>query len=161
MLYSNINGTIDPSFKIGKDGITILNKAVQSGQDTVKRLAIHDPTSATDETIAYKSEIPSKYIKEITQDQTTGTATIVMNDGSTIVLNSGSISGPKATVVGDLAVFGSTDGRKLDDSSTSISKDMADDKLDKDKTVPTTSAVLSYVGKLESLLEARLNGNLK
>lgn len=70
---------------------------------------------------------------------------------------SGDVKGPNTGVVNNLVVFGTTDGKTIKDSGKKIVTSIGNGS---NNEIPTTKAVLNYIGTLSTALRNRLNGSL-
>lgn len=167
-IYKNIDGTTKPSFKIGARGITIVPKAVISGTDTLMRIAIKDNKNQ-ERFLLFEDEvdIPTTLCTDIKQEGKITTFTIRNPDGtkSTIVVNTqtGGLTGPNGAVENNLASFSDSSGQNLKDSGVGVENEihfntngtLSDESLNK---VPTTEAVVDYIGDISTILALRLRG---
>lgn len=189
--YMNIRGTTCKSFKIGKTSISFASKAVLTDDDQVEKSIsqyknLVSITNERGEKVIYDSEIPLNAVKCV--EEKDGKHTIVLLDGRKIPL-SASTSGVQSVVNDDvdinktIAIYNDTTGKIITNSGFSIITDgelpkvsdvlegidklnalkeayaSADSELD--KKIPTMKAVMEYVGTIDSVLDARLKGNLK
>lgn len=144
-------------------------------------------TNEKGEKVIYDSEIPLNAVKCVTELD--GKYTIVLLNGTKIPIGSGTTSGVQsvltddATVEKSIAIYNDTTGTVITNSGFNIIthdelptvSDVLEgiDRLNalaqaysaRDsefaKKVPTMKAVMEYVGTIDSVLDARLNGNLK
>lgn len=169
MAYSNLSGTTMKSFKIGPNGVSLTSTAVTNGSGTIKRflktnqkdndkelyLAYTDSTEPIYDTFIKSSEISSF-------SYTDSKILFRLRTGEEIELlqTTGDVKGPSSSLDSSIALFDGTDGKKIKDSATTISSDISTDTETSNGTVPTTGAVIGYVGVLSDALKKRLEGNL-
>lgn len=186
MAYKNISGTTMPTFKL-RNGRLELVSAVLKQEDGSKidQFRIKDSTGSykvADErdigiinaTIdefdkRFDTVIEGSRIKKMSYKTVGGerVVTIVITDENgqnpeEIVLpttTSTNIFTPETTEVGEIVLYGSTDGKTLKNSGLTIT-DSASDLDDESKnTIPTSKAVREYIGGASASLGERLSGN--
>ena len=186
MSYKNISGTTMPTFKL-RNGRLELISAVLTQEDGTKvdQFKIKDSTGSykvADErdigiinvTIdefdkRFDTVIEGSRIKKMSYKTVDGekvvTIVITDEDGKNpeeIVLpttTSTNIFTPETTEVGEIVLYGSTDGKTLKNSGLTI-VDSASELDDESKnTIPTSKAVREYIGGASASLGERLSGN--
>lgn len=167
MAYSNLSGTTMKSFKIGPNGVSLTSTAVTNGESVARKylktnqkdgdkelyLAYTDTADPIYDTFIKSSDIASFSYSE-------NKLKIMLRNGSSIDILQDSIIGPNSSVDGAIALFNGTSGKQLKDSEKTISNTINEEAATNDNIVPTTSAVLGYVGTLSDALKKRLEGKI-
>ena len=169
MAVKNISGTTVPSFKIGCGGVKLISKAVK-GDDLKTVTKFHVKDSEGTHEVAYKSDIERMYDTFVSSAEikslvyTSSTLKIVLKEpdenGNTEIeisklINTNDILTPdEPTEIGEVIVFGSTNGKALAKSGMKITNN-PDDIEARDNVIPSSVAVRGY---LVRPLEARLDG---
>lgn len=167
MAFTNSSGTINKSFKIGPNGVSLTSKAIQNGNiskylltnqkdgDKEIYLAYTDSPNPIYDTFIKSSDISSfSYIGN--------SLNIELRNGTTIVLNQtvGDVVGPDSSNDSSIVLFNGTDGKKIKDSNKTISDSIDDSDTNKINKIPTSNAVIDYVGVLSDALKKRLDGKI-
>ena len=183
-IFTNSSGTTAKSYQFGKDGLVVYSEAAtnQQSQQILKRyLKVRDPNgNRPDEKIAYISSL----VIQSCQLNGNNTVTFTLNTGESFTINStvntGTVSGPASSKIGDVAIFSTTTGNAIKDSNSCITNtleniDAIADALNNENgavrseiaqtvensaDLPTAMAVIDYVGTLSDALKRRLDGNL-
>ena len=166
MAYSNIKGTTCPSFKIGPNGVSLSSSAVVGSTIPAKYLKTNQVDAEgnplyllfTDDPAAYDSYIKNSDISSITY--LSNSLVISMKDGTTFTLSKTIVSGPSSSTDEAIALFDGTTGSVLKDSGKKISENIEEASTETMDSVPTTGAVIGYIGVLSDALKQRLNGSL-
>lgn len=168
MAYENLSGTTKKSFKFGPNGVALSSEAVKSGEKNAKkylisnqkndagtdflRVAYEDPNEPIYDTFIKSSDISSiSYGNNVIMFH--------LRDGSQITINknmTGDVKGPDSATPDAIALFDGDSGKVIKDSG----KVMSDEVTDDSSQIPTSAAVIKYVGKVETPLRERLEGTL-
>lgn len=187
MAYKNISGTTMPTFKLRNGRLELISAVLKQEDGTkVDQFKIKDSTGnaykiADERDIGiinkhidefdrrFDTVIEGSRIKKMSYKTVAGekVVTIVITDEEgknpeEIVLpttTSTNIFTPETTEVGEIVLYGSTDGKTLKNSGLTIA-DSASDLDDEGKnTIPTSKAVREYIGGASASLGERLSGN--
>ena len=173
MIYSNIRGTSETSFKIGPKGVALSSGAIINDPTSVlngfKRVNVETDANHSSG-LVYDIEIPQSFVTNVTVDQNdpniylltivdryTGQPRVVTINaglGATGVQFSG--NGAKEN---NIATFSDTTGKTIKDSGFSVyTGEFSTGSENLTGEIPTVSNVYSYVGQLTDYLANRLNG---
>ena len=166
MKYANLNGTTEPSFKLGPRGLSLSYGDVIEGQEVIERyrLKVTEP-NGIQHNVAYDTEIPVQYVVNIDSESNAEegiTTIIIQNSNGTestirIASNAGGVKTvSESTVFGNLATFASTDGTLIQDSGVGITNDIENDS---GNNLPTAQAVKDYLGVISGSIASVLEGS--
>lgn len=171
MIYHNIDGTTQPSFKIGTGGVKIMSSQVKESdllklqkykmdETLTKRLTVYDDEGG-EHFVAYDIDLPMPKIKDIKQLDDGKTIIYFYNEDYSIreIIIDTNASGTvksinKVTVPGNIVTYAGTDGTEIQDSGFSIS-----DSVDiSSKSIPTSNGVATFFGENILPLKTVLDG---
>ena len=169
-----------PTFKLGLRGIALVSQAVTVKNDTEKKslqkFFIKGEDNAlnqvgyllkpTDENIKDKVEIYDTVISTANISSisfSNGFLNISLNNGQNFKISTtfDSIKTPDETEIGEIAVYGSTDGKLFGNSGSQIknSININPENQNDISSVPTIGAVKDFVTGVSLILDNRIAGN--
>lgn len=166
--YMNLKGTTLDSFKIGPRGIKLASQALDDGQKRLFAKYINKNNEEVSNKVVYDIDLESYVSYKI--DTVNDQFVLVFRDssGNKVEVNlprtftSSGVIGPDSSKDSEFALFDGIDGKKIKGSGmtleTAVPENLSDTTTN--STIPTTKAVVDYVGKISDLLQDRMNGKL-
>lgn len=176
MIYHNIDGTTQPSFKIGTGGVKIMSSQL-SEEDKTKldkfkmnkdkfeqRLTVYDDFGIK-HYLAYDIDLPIHRVVDIITDEETGESVfIVLKDtGQTeeVRINtkaSGNVTSiSETTVPGNIVLYADDKGLQIKDSGLAISQEF-NTETNLEGSIPTSKAVFNFFGGNIAPLATTIDG---
>ena len=175
MIYHNIDGTTQPSFKIGAGGVKIMSSQLNEedkkkldkfkmNKDIEQRLTVYDD-SGKEHYLAYDIDLPIHRVVDIITDEKTGESVfIVLKDtGLTekVRINtkaSGTVTSiSETTVPGNIVLYADDKGLQIKDSGLAISQEF-NARTNLDGSIPTSNAVFNFFGGNIAPLATTIDG---
>lgn len=175
MIYHNIDGTTQPSFKIGAGGVKIMSSQLNEedkkklddfkmNKDINQRLTVYDDFGH-EHYLAYDIDLPIHRVVDIITDEETGESVfIVLKDtGLTekVRINtkaSGTVTSiSETTVPGNIVLYADDKGLQIKDSGLAISQEF-NARTNLDGSIPTSKAVFNFFGGNIAPLATTIDG---
>lgn len=175
MIYHNIDGTTQPSFKIGAGGVKIMSSQINDedkekldkfkmNKDIEQRLTVYDDLGV-EHYLAYDIDLPIHRVVDIITDEETGESVfIVLRDtGLTekVRINtkaSGTVTSiSETTVPGNIVLYADDKGLQIKDSGLAISQEF-NARTNLDGSIPTSKAVFNFFGGNIAPLATTIDG---